>query len=517
MILAFAAVAVAGVLARPLVPIDETRYVDVAWEMRLMGSWFLPLKNYDLYTDKPPMLFWLINLVWTMTGGVTEFAARLVGPAFAVATLWGSWLLGRRLWDDTTGAVAAVVLAGMSVFAIYGGATMFDTLLSAATLAGLLALVAAMAAPGVNRRAWAGFGLALAFGVLAKGPVILFHLAPAVAAAFWWSDPLHRPSGRAFAQGLALSIGVALAIVALWVVPAAIMGGEDYRRMILWEQTAGRTVKSFAHARPLWWLMALLPLILFPWVFTPGLWSGLRRISLADRGLRLLAVQAGSGLLLFSLISGKQVHYLVPEMPATALIFARAFLASGQASGRVGLAGRLSRLPLAGLLGLFGLLPLGAGLGWWGDEPMQALMQPLAATLGFAIFCALLAAIVVAMPRLSGLAMAGLGLVFGLNGLIAATGLAKAIDSRTIAIELAPHEADGIAVLTSRYNEEFDFTGQLLRRIDTPRDAPEAEAWLRAHPSGILAAICTEAPLKLVPSQRIYFNGDDWCLWHAEG
>lgn len=35
---AFAAVAVLGVLARPLLPIDETRYLAVAWEMRLHGD-----------------------------------------------------------------------------------------------------------------------------------------------------------------------------------------------------------------------------------------------------------------------------------------------------------------------------------------------------------------------------------------------------------------------------------------------------------------------------------------------
>ena len=60
---AFIVIAVAGVLLRPLIPIDETRYIDVAWEMRLEHSWLLPLKNYGLYTDKPPLLFWLINLV----------------------------------------------------------------------------------------------------------------------------------------------------------------------------------------------------------------------------------------------------------------------------------------------------------------------------------------------------------------------------------------------------------------------------------------------------------------------
>jgi len=138
--LAFAAVALAGVALRPPVPIDETRYLDVAWEMWATGDYLLPHKNFELYTDKPPLLFWLINLVWALTGGVSELAARLVAPAFALVSIAGTWALGARLWDGRTGALAAAVLAGTSVFAIYGGATMFDTLLATATLAGIAAL-----------------------------------------------------------------------------------------------------------------------------------------------------------------------------------------------------------------------------------------------------------------------------------------------------------------------------------------------------------------------------------------
>lgn len=507
----FAAVAVAGVALRPLVPIDETRYVDVAWEMRLQESWFLPLKNHELYTDKPPMLFWLINLVWTLTGGVSEFAARLVGPAFALGTLAGTWALGRRLWGDGTGAVAAVVLSGLTLFGLYGGATMFDAMLACATLAGLWALLSALAQPGPNRAAWVGLGAALAFGVLVKGPVILFHLAPVMLSWLWWSDPAQRPALRDVARGMALALLVALGLVAIWVLPAAIAGGPEYRHMILWKQTAGRTVQSFAHARPVWWLAALLPLLLFPWVFSPSLWAGLAKLRLSDRGLRLMLVQAGAGLVLFSLISGKQVHYLVPELPAVALLFARALMASGKTS----VPGRFAHLPLIGLLALIGLLPLLLSLGALGDARTQAMLHPLPATLGFALACAVLAGLLWVLPHLAGLALAGLGLVLACLGLVATTGLGPAFDSRPLAQLLKPHEAAGLAVLTPRYNAEFNFTGQITAKVDVPATVAEAEAWLAKHPGGALAAECGAAPLSRPADETILFNGTDWCLWRG--
>ncbi|SOC18943.1 4-amino-4-deoxy-L-arabinose transferase-like glycosyltransferase [Rhodobacter sp. JA431] len=511
MILAFAVVAVIGVALRPLLPIDETRYIDVAREMRLEGSWFLPLKNFELYTDKPPLLFWLINLVWTLVGEVSGFAGRLVGPFFAVVTLVGTWALGRRLWDNATGALAAIVLSGLSVFAAYGGATMFDTLLSTATFAGLWALISALRAPGVNRLAWGGFGLALAFGVLAKGPVILFHLAPALLAVPLWADPSTRPSGREIAKGAGLALAVALAVVALWVLPAAITGGAEYRRMILWEQTAGRTVQSFAHARPMWWLLATLPLALFPWIWSPSFWRGAAKLRLSDRALRLMVVQAGAGLFLFSLISGKQVHYLVPELPAFALIVARAFLASGSAEAR----GRWSHLPVSALLVLAGIAPLALALGA-GDVQTVALMQPLWGPIAFALFCSLLAALVWLLPRVIGLSLAGLGLVLGFVGLIASTGLGPAYDSTPIAQRMAAHQAQGLATVAGRYNSEFGFEGRLTEKVDilTAEDAP---AWLTAHPGGLLVAECRDVPtLEKEAAEVRFFYGHDWCLWQGE-
>jgi len=42
-------------------PIDETRYLAVAWEMRQTGEFLVPHLNGALYSQKPPLLFWLIN------------------------------------------------------------------------------------------------------------------------------------------------------------------------------------------------------------------------------------------------------------------------------------------------------------------------------------------------------------------------------------------------------------------------------------------------------------------------
>lgn len=63
--------------------------------------------------------------------------------------------------------------------------------------------------------------------------------------------------------------------MALWVVPAILLGGPEHRDLILWKQSSGRMVSSFAHARPWWFILAALPLMLVPWPWKPGVWASL--------------------------------------------------------------------------------------------------------------------------------------------------------------------------------------------------------------------------------------------------
>ena len=61
--LLFALTALTLILLRPLMPVDETRYLAAAWEMHVGGSPWVPHLNGAIYGHKPPLLFWLINLV----------------------------------------------------------------------------------------------------------------------------------------------------------------------------------------------------------------------------------------------------------------------------------------------------------------------------------------------------------------------------------------------------------------------------------------------------------------------
>jgi 4-amino-4-deoxy-L-arabinose transferase-like glycosyltransferase len=65
-----------SIFFRTPTPIDETRYLTVAWEMWLRQDFLVPYLNGATYSHKPPLLFWLINLSWGMFG-VSEWADAL--------------------------------------------------------------------------------------------------------------------------------------------------------------------------------------------------------------------------------------------------------------------------------------------------------------------------------------------------------------------------------------------------------------------------------------------------------
>src|SRR3989475_1691427 len=92
-------------------PPDEPRFALVAKEMWARGDYSVLSLNNHLYTDKPPLFFWAINVFGRLLGGIDERAARL--PS-AVSTLLAILLierLGARLYDRKTGLIAALVFA----------------------------------------------------------------------------------------------------------------------------------------------------------------------------------------------------------------------------------------------------------------------------------------------------------------------------------------------------------------------------------------------------------------------
>jgi len=304
------------------IPIDETRYLSVAWEMWLRGDFLVPYLNGHTYSHKPPLLFWLFQSGWTIFG-VNEWWPRLVGPLCALGNLILIRQLAVKLWPEDSAAAlkAPWILIATLLWTLFASSTMFDILLTCCVLLGMLGLIEAI--KHSTLKGWSYFALAIGLGVLTKGPVILMHLLPSALLVGYWAKPVGS-IGKSWYAYLVLAILAGCVIALAWALPAANAGGKEYGDAILWHQTADRTVGTKIHARPFYWYCIFLPLLVFPWIAWPKLWKNLRHADFSnDAGLRFCLSWLLATFVLFSALPSKQVHYLIPILPAFALLCAR--------------------------------------------------------------------------------------------------------------------------------------------------------------------------------------------------
>ena len=484
----WAVFSVASIWLRPLWPVDETRYASVAWEMWLRGDFLVPYINGEPYSHKPPLLFWLIHLGWGLFG-VNDWWPRLIGPLCALAAVPLLLRLGRLLWpqpspaSEAAQALSVWVLFGTLLFAALVTLTMFDLLLMLCVMAGMIGVLTL--ASGERRAGlfWLGAGIGL--GVLTKGPVVLLHVLPAALAAPWWAPQL---KGKLARWHLDLFFGVLLgaAFALAWALPAAYFGGEEYRRAIFWGQTAGRVSESFAHRAPWWYYLPLLPLILFPWFVWPRFWRGFFSGGWRDNGIRFLLAWLLFTLAGFSLVSGKQAKYLVPFLPAFALL-------AGYALSRVKAPARWWELlpPALGFLALPAFLayirtrPAAMKLPeWWvANIPLWPIAALALAAPLLVFLCRKETEIQVralAFAVLAAFCVAGAGLIpafvpYGDPG-PAARHLAALQDAKVPLAHLG------------KYHAQYNFVGRLRTRIEI-LDPKEVKDWVMAHPAGQVITI----------------------------
>ncbi len=449
---------------RGLLPIDETRYVGVAWEMWLRGDWLVPHKNGLPYSHKPPFLFWMINLGWWLFG-VSEWWPRLMPSLFALVSLFLIIRLARLLRPDQPVAheLAPLILFSSFLWTLFSTMTMFDTILSFWVLLAVIAVVQAALKSGWG--SWLLLGFALGGGLLSKGPVILLQVLPlALLAPFWLQR--EQQWGRWYI-GILLSVLLGAIMILAWAVPAGLSGGDQYFNEIFWGQTANRMVESFAHRRAWWWYLPLLPVLLFPWLFWTSMWRkpAIGQNQQGIRAGRFLLAWVVPVFVAFSLISGKQPHYLLPLFPAFAI-----WLALDAEHGQ---GNRKTRRNW--LLAVVYVLIAAAWLVQLVIKRDQVLPEWLQYFPQWPILVFVLLAVMVMLPwarrslRAQARVMALSSIIFTLVLLLSAmkTLYSPAFDVQEVATRIARLQAQGhsVAVL-GKYHNQFQFKGRLTQAIE---------------------------------------------------
>jgi hypothetical protein len=128
-----------------------------------------------------------------------------------------------------------------------------------------------------------------------------------------------------------------LALVFSWVLAAYFVEGPGFLRKIFVEQIFQRATNTFHHAEPFYFYLVAFPPCWLPWTlallalpvrrllagdFWRGLFAGRKAASPQTDAKAWLWISFLSGLTLLSLLSGKVVVYILPQLPPLALLLA---------------------------------------------------------------------------------------------------------------------------------------------------------------------------------------------------
>lgn len=318
----------AGMGLRDPWPSDEPRFTLVARQMVESGQWLIPQRGSDLYSDKPPMLFWLEGAAFKLTGS-WRIAFLLPSLLASLGTLWLTWDLGRRLWSPRAGLWAAGAVLFAFQFTYQAKRAQIDPLVVAwITLANWGLLLHFLRGP-----AWPKYWLgcfAAGLGVITKGvgALALLMFLPFLYARWrGWPDVLRERAPLRWLAGFGLFLLPVVAWGGAVLVAAAHHGTPEYQAYVddlFLRQTAGRYAASWDHHKPFWYFLPVIALSWLPlalaWPQALARW----RNALRARDARILLPLGWSAMLLvfFSIPDGKRDVYLMPALPMMALAVA---------------------------------------------------------------------------------------------------------------------------------------------------------------------------------------------------
>jgi 4-amino-4-deoxy-L-arabinose transferase-like glycosyltransferase len=303
---------------------DEGRYAEIAREMAVSGDYVTPHLDWELYFEKPPLVYWA-NALTIRLFGANEFAVRLPAALATAAEVAITEALGEAMFGAAAGLLAALALAlsplvfGFARFATLDPALAF--LLTAALGAFQAAARTSDLGSSAGRRWCALSAVLLALGTLAKGPVAL-ALGGAITFIWMLSERRYRDIAR-FPYFTCAVIFLPIAVP--WFVLAE-QRNPGFLRFFFVHEHFQRYLESREHGWGPYFFIPVIAAGMWPWLyFVPLGIREMRDDNDADRtsrtpSLRFLIIWFTVIFVFFSIPRSKLGSYILPALPPVAII-----------------------------------------------------------------------------------------------------------------------------------------------------------------------------------------------------
>ncbi len=307
---------------RPLLEPDEGRYAEIPREMWLSGDWVTPHLNGVVYFEKPPLQYWATAVAYTLFG-LHEWTARLWSLALSLLAMPLVYAFTSRLHDSReTGLAATIVLAASPYYVLVGQLNTLDGAFTTLLLAAVFALVLGQREPDAARRRplLLGAWVALALAVLSKG-IVAPLLAGGTLAAYSLVTRDFSPWRRLhWLPGLA----VFAVIVVPWFWLVSARNPDFFYFFFVHEHFTRFLTTVHDRVEPWWYFGPIFLVALSPWLRAiPGAVRAGRATADAATDFRpalFLGLWLTVVIVFFSLSGSKLANYILPCMPAAAVL-----------------------------------------------------------------------------------------------------------------------------------------------------------------------------------------------------
>ena len=315
--------------------------------MQRTGDYFRPMFNGRPYPDKPVGSYWLVLWASRWTGGIDELAARLPSAVSAVAAVVFLMLIGCQLYGYRVALLAGSILATSFGFTVFARTASAD----AENVAGVLAALWLFVRHEGRAGHWLFlFWLVMALTSLTKG-LLGFALPLSIAGVYsTWIGLADSGSNEGWFRRMIAANGWLFNRMTLLAAPLAI--GVYFAPFLLspagpWEGLAmvfRENVRRFYdpvnHRGPVYLYAYVIFELLVPWsVLLPAALLGAMSTALRGHGhCQDMPTQSGghgtpkmhrfaliyfwSTFLFFTLSASRRSYYLLPILPAAALLIA---------------------------------------------------------------------------------------------------------------------------------------------------------------------------------------------------
>lgn len=338
-----------------LVGPDEPRYVWIARAMAEKGDWITPRLYGTPWFEKPILYYWAAATGFRLNLS-PEWAARLPSAIAAMlAAVTIAWLGWKHYgvgddWSRSPAIVAPLIFSASVAGIAFARAATADMLFAASLTIAMACAAATLRRNGALRgqepapasaqqhdpTALALFGACLGLSVLAKGPAGVILAGGAIGL---WAL-LARKWQAAFRLAHPVAIAAFAAVAVPWYVICA-RRNSDFLHIFIFQHNFERYLTPvFQHKQPFWFFGPITILALLPWssFLLGSLQEGTRlyreRSWQSSPGF-LFACWVISPVVFFSFSQSKLPSYILPAIPALALIASVGTIRAFEKSHRV--------------------------------------------------------------------------------------------------------------------------------------------------------------------------------------